>query len=117
MLKVMLVDDEQWCLKELADFLTDTGKVEIVGQHANSREALEYAGSEKPDIAFIDILMPGLTGLDLAKKLKNQMPGLKVVLVSEDECYARYGFDIGVDDYILKPVRKERVLQALARSG
>jgi YesN/AraC family two-component response regulator len=117
MLRVMLVDDEQWCLEELADFLTDTGGAEISGAHLSGREALACAEREKPDIAFIDVLMPGMTGLELAKKLKARLPAIRVVLISEDESYARYGFDIGVDDFILKPVRSERVRKALERGG
>lgn len=116
MLKVMLVDDEELCLQELADFLMSTEKVEIVGQHRDPREALASAEEKNPDVAFIDILIPGLTGLDLAQRLKTQMPMLKVVLISEDDRYALHGFDIGVEDYILKPLRKERVIRALRRS-
>ena len=116
MLRVMLVDDEQLCLTELSDFVKMTGKAIIVGHHLNGREALASAENEKPDIAFVDVVMPGMTGLELAKKLKEQMPELKVVLVSENEGYALNGFDIGVEDFILKPVRAERVSRALERS-
>jgi len=115
MLKVMLVDDEQWCLKELSDFLT--GEAELVGQHQSAREALTSVEREKPDIAFVDVVMHEMTGLELAKKLKERLPGLRVVLVSENESYARHGFDIGVDDYVLKPFRKERILKALQRTS
>ena len=117
MLRVMLVDDEQWCLKELSDFVTSTGEAVIVGHHLNGREALASAEKERPDIAFVDVIMPGMTGLELAKKLKEHMQELKVVLVSESESYARHAFDIGVDDFILKPVRLERVLKAMGAAN
>ena len=115
MLRVMLVDDELWCLKELSDFVTSAGGAVIVGQHLSGREALSSVDKERPNIAFIDVVMPGMTGLELAKKLKKQMQELKVVLVSEDKSYALQAFDIGVDDFILKPVRFERILKVLER--
>ena len=118
MLKIMIVDDEQWCLEELANFIasTGTGYAVVVGEHSNPRDALVSVGLENPDIAFIDVLMPGMTGLELAKKLRLQRPEMKIVLISENESYARHAFDIGVDDYVLKPIKRERVLKALERA-
>ncbi len=116
MLRIMLVDDEAWCLKELHDILLDTGQAEVVGMYAHAKEALAEAEKKPPDMVFIDVLMPEMNGLDLAKRLKTMQSGLTVVLVSEKEEYARNGFDIGADDYMLKPVRKERVIQALNRA-
>lgn len=115
MLKIMLVDDEQWCLKELREILLSTGQARVIGAHSSAQEALDEAVREAPDMAFIDVLMPGMTGLDLAKKLKVRLPDLSVVLVSEKEDYALDAFEIGADDYILKPVRRERVIKSLQR--
>lgn len=117
MLKIMIVDDEQWCLEELSNFIASTGYAVIVGEHSNPRDALVSVELENPDIAIIDVLMPGMTGLELAKKLRLQRPEMKIVLISENESYARHAFDIGVDDYVLKPVKRERVLKALQRVG
>lgn len=116
MLKVILVDDEDWCLKELFGILIKVD-VEVIGAYSYAHEALADVDSDRPDIAFIDVLMPGMNGLDLAKKLKIRQPDMKVVLMSEKEDYARHAFDIGVDDYILKPVREERVRQTLVRAS
>lgn len=117
MQSVMLVDDELWCLAEIADLLVETGRVKNVALYQDARKALESVDEDKPDVAFIDVVMPGMTGLELAKKLKEQIPGLWVVLLSENESYARHGFDLGVNDFILKPVRLERVRKAIERSG
>lgn len=117
MLRVMLVDDEEWCLEEIADILNNTGKVEITGVYSCAVEAMEAVIRDAPDMVFIDVQMPGMSGLELAQRIKSKLTDICIVLVSEKECFARNGFDIGVDDYILKPLRKERILKALERAG
>lgn len=89
----------------------------IVSFTSNGAEALKSAIRDGPDIVFIDVELRGISGLDLAVELKKQQNKICVVLMSEKECFARNGFDIGVDDYVLKPLRKERILKALKRSG
>lgn len=116
-LKIMIVDDEQWCLNELSGFITSTGDAVIVGEYLNPMDALTAVWTESPDIAFIDVIMPGMTGLELAKKLKRQRPKMRIVLISENASYASYAFEIGVDDYLLKPIRIEKVLKALQKVG
>lgn len=115
MLNVMLVDDEEWCLEELADILNNTGKVAITGVYSCAVDAMEAAIRDGTDMVFIDVQMPGMSGLELAQRIKAKLSDVCIVLVSEKECFARNGFDIGVDDYILKPIRKERILKALSR--
>ncbi len=116
MLKVMLVDDEEWCLEELAEILGKMDNVELTGTYNNAANALESAARDAPDIVFIDVQMPGMSGLELAQKLKQLIQKPYIVLVSEKECFARNGFDIGVNDYILKPIRAERVIMTLGRT-
>jgi YesN/AraC family two-component response regulator len=111
----MLVDDEEWCLEELAQILNATGLAEVTGEYSNPLDALSAATSDAPDVIFMDVQMPGLTGLELAQKIRRAMPSVYLILLSEKECFARNGFDIGVDDYLLKPLRRDRVLQALLR--
>lgn len=117
MLKVMLVDDEEWCLEDLADMLGKIDNVELTGTYNNAVDALEAAARDDPDVVFIDVEMPGMSGLELAQKLKKLMKKPYIVLISEKESFARIGFDIGVDDYILKPVRKERLIMTLDRKS
>lgn len=116
MLKVMLVDDEEWCLDELSKILSEVDGIKITGTFSSGTEALKSAIRDGPDIAFIDVELRGISGLDLAVKLKKQKKEICVVLMSEKECFARNGFDIGADDYLLKPLRRERVLKALDRA-
>lgn len=116
MMKVMLVDDEEWCLDELSKILSEVDGIEITGIFSNGTDALKSAIRDGPDIVFIDVELRGISGLDLAVKLKNQQKETCVVLMSEKECFAKNGFDIGVDDYVLKPLRRERILKALERA-
>lgn len=116
-MKVMLVDDEEWCLEELAEILSKVEGIEITGIYSVAAEAVKAVARDEPDVVFIDVQMPVLSGLDLAILLKKQREGICIVLMSEKECFARNGFDIGVDDYVLKPLRKERILRALERAG
>ncbi|HEY9061924.1 MAG TPA: response regulator [Pseudobacteroides sp.] len=113
----MMVDDEEWCLKELSDILYEVDGIEIIGTYSIAVEAMEAAIREGTDIIFVDVQMPGMSGLDLALALKRRLKMVYIVLMSEKECFARNGFDIGVEDYILKPLRKDRILKALERAG
>ncbi|MHC1694829.1 MAG: LytR/AlgR family response regulator transcription factor [Eubacteriales bacterium] len=114
-MRVMLVDDEQWCLEELSDILSKVDGIEIIGVYSVATQAMEAAIRDKPDIIFLDVQMPMITGLDLALSLKRRLEKIRVVLMSEKECFARNGYDVGADDYVLKPLRKERILKALER--
>ncbi len=116
-MRVILVDDEEWCLEELSEILSGVEGIEIIGSFSIAREALNAALWLKPDVAFLDVQMPCISGLDLAAMLKERHKKLSVVLMSEKECFARNGFDVGVDDYVLKPLRPERVIKALGRVG
>ncbi len=116
-MRVMLVDDEEWCLEELAEMLGKIENVELTGTYNDAVNALEATARDVPDAIFIDVQMPGMSGLELAQRLKLLLNKVYIVLISEKECFARNGFDIGVDDYILKPIRKERVIMTIGRMG
>ena len=115
-MRVMLVDDEEWCLEELSEILSKVDGLEITGAYSVATEAMTAMTRDAPDIVFIDVELRGISGLDLAVKLKKQQKETCVVLMSEKECFAKNGFDIGVDDYVLKPLRRERILKPLERA-
>lgn len=70
MIRAMLVDDEEWCLDELGDILRAAGNTVVTGAYTSAAEALEVAARDGPDIVFIDVQLPGMTGLELAQRLK-----------------------------------------------
>ncbi|WP_256759744.1 response regulator [Cohnella sp. WQ 127256] len=118
MYKVIFADDEatfRTYFKRVIDW--NAHGFEICGEAKNGLEALELIEQVRPDIAFIDINMPYMNGMDLAAKVKEQYPSTFILLVtghSEFE-YARKAVKIGVDDYILKPFDEDELLVALAK--
>lgn len=118
MLKVIFVDDEAQFRKYLHHVIDwEKHGFTISGEAKNGVEALELVERVRPDIAFIDINMPHMNGMDLAKQLKARDPSTFILLVtghSEFE-YARAAVKIGVDDYILKPFDEEELFMALAK--
>ncbi len=115
LLRALVVDDEPLARDELCFLLGETGAVEVVGQAGNTARALELAEELAPDVAFVDLRMPGPDGLALAEAIHARWPGLSVVVVSAHDEGAIRGFEVGVVDYLLKPARLPRVRQAVDR--
>jgi two-component system LytT family response regulator/two-component system response regulator LytT len=116
-LRVLVVDDEQLAREELCYQLNQAGDVEIVGQASNGLEALSAAERYVPDVMFLDIQMPGLTGFEVARRLlaaAASPPAL--IFVTAFDQYAIKAFDVNAVDYLLKPVEAARLEQALARA-
>jgi len=111
-LRALIVDDEDLARSSLRRMLTDAGGVEIVGEASNGVEALETIAELKPDVVLLDIEMPGFDGFEVAQQLEN--PPAIVFVTAYDE-YAVRAFEANAIDYLLKPVRPERLERALAR--
>ena len=93
----------------LADVWTD---LDIVASAKNGLEAIEAWKKHKPDVAFLDIRMPGKTGLEVAAEIGD---AAHIVFITAYDEYALKAFDSGAADYLLKPVEKERLIEAVAR--
>jgi two-component system response regulator LytT len=115
-LRVIIVDDEPLARDELAFLLGEVGGVEVVGQAGDAHGALELAAREEPDVAFVDLRMPGPDGIALAQALRRRQPLLQVVVVSAHDDAALRAFEAQVLDYVLKPARLERVRTAVERA-
>lgn len=114
MLNVILVDDEERCLQELAEQLKEIGNVNIVGSCTNGIGALIKAIVDKPDVMLIDVQMPGLNGMALAKRVRNLDNAIKIVLISEDNQLV-IDPELGVSDYITKPATRDRLVKILKK--
>jgi DNA-binding LytR/AlgR family response regulator len=120
MLRVLAVDDEEPALEELAYLLRQDRRVEHVITACGGVAALQdmvqmMGGGERLDAIFLDIRMPGLDGLDLARLVGGFPSPPKLVFVTaHDEC-AVQAFDLEAVDYLLKPVRAERLSEAVRR--
>jgi two-component system LytT family response regulator/two-component system response regulator LytT len=117
-LRVMVVDDEQLARDELCYQLEQLGEVEIVAQAGNGVEALAAVDRHDPDLVFLDIQMPGLSGFEVARRLleqRDEEPPAMVFVTAFDQ-YAIEAFEVNAVDYLLKPVDTSRLEQALARA-
>lgn len=115
LLRALVVDDEPLARDELGFLLAEAGGVEVVGQAGSAAQALALVDELAPDVAFVDLRMPGPDGLALAEAIHARHPGLPVVVVSAHDEGALRGFEVGVVDYLLKPARLPRVKQAVER--
>jgi two-component system response regulator LytT len=114
-LRTLVVDDEQLARDELCFQLAQMGGVEVVGQAANGVEAVEALERLRPDIVFLDIQMPGLTGFEVARHVVGTGQATHVVFVTAFDQYAVEAFEVNAVDYLLKPVEQARLEQAVQR--
>ncbi|MBB6733078.1 response regulator [Cohnella zeiphila] len=114
-MKGLLVDDEALALLDLEKQLGKVGGIEIVGTYQNVHDALEAAERLKPDVVFLDIDMPEIGGLEAAERFHDLLPSIQIVFVTAYEEYAVKAFELQALDYILKPVRAERLRLTVER--
>jgi DNA-binding LytR/AlgR family response regulator len=114
LLHVLVVDDEPPALEELRFLLAQEPTVGSITAVGSVADALRV--EEVPDLAFLDIELPDGQGLDLARALRDRWPELVVVFVTAYERHAVDAFGIDAVDYVLKPVRSDRVAQAFRKA-
>lgn len=114
-LTVLAADDEAPALAEMVSRLGDDTRVGRVLTARNGAEALRVLSVEHVDAAFLDIHMPGLSGFDLARALDRFVVSPVVVFVTADEAGALEAFDVRAVDFVLKPIRVERLRRAIDR--
>ncbi len=112
-LRVLLVDDEAPARGRLRQLLSERPQVEIVGEAEDGVEAIERIHALTPDVVFLDIQMPGCTGLDVAASLGPARPA--VIFCTAFDQHAVDAFELQAVDYLLKPVTRARLDAALAR--
>jgi two-component system LytT family response regulator/two-component system response regulator LytT len=113
--RVLVVDDEQLAREELCFLLGEVGDVEILGQAADGVDALRLAGELRPDVIFLDVQMPGLTGFEVARRLVEADVPSQLVFVTAFDQYAIDAFGVNAVDYVLKPIDASRLEQTLDR--
>lgn len=122
--RAVLADDERLMREQLRSRLTEVWpELEIVAEAKNGIEAVELTRQHKPDLVFLDIRMPGLTGVDAARQIA-QLPDAgdddtwlvpEMVFITAYDQYAVEAFEQGVADYVLKPAERERLQLTVAR--
>ena len=114
-LHVLVVDDERPALDELAFLLGGDSRVGSVSTADSAAEALRVLQERPVDAVFTDIRMPGLSGMELARVLSRFRTPIPVVFVTAHDGHAVDAFDLNAVDYLLKPVRAERLAEAVRR--
>jgi DNA-binding LytR/AlgR family response regulator len=114
-LRALVVDDEAPALEELAWLLSRDPRVGSIRKASSGAEALRALDAEPVDVIFSDIKMPGLDGLDLARVLARFSQRPQVVFVTAYDRHALDAFDLRATDYVMKPVRAERLAEAVRR--
>ena len=113
-IKTVLVDDEPLARQRMRELLAAQNDIEIVGECSSGTEAKAVQGKLAPDLLLLDVQMPRMTGLKLAQLLADA-PLPLVVFVTAHDSFAVEAFDTRAVDYLLKPVRPERLARALDR--
>lgn len=113
-MRAYLLDDEPLALSRLERMLRATGRVEIAGSHHDPVEAVGQLAQLRPDVLFLDIQMPGLTGFELLAALD---PEPLVIFTTAWDQYALEAFQANSVDYLLKPIEPERLDRALDKAA
>ena len=114
MMRVLLADDETPARDKLRRWLADQPDVLVLGDAADGLAAAHAISTLSPDVAFLDIQMPGLNGLEVAAQLEPGTAPLLVFVTAYDE-HAIKAFELNASDYLLKPYDKDRLLKTLQR--
>jgi two-component system LytT family response regulator len=112
MISALLIDDEPAANQRLSRLLKTHPEVQVLGAVESVAAALDFLSENKPDVIFLDVDMPGRTGLDLLPELGAQ---IAVVFVTAHERYAVSAFEVGAVDYLLKPVNPQRLALMIPR--
>ena len=114
MIKCIIVDDEQHAIDILVHYVEQTPLLQLAGTTTNPLEALQLIATQKIDLVFLDIQMPELSGIDFIKAIQGKV---KVILTTAYSEFALESYELDVVDYLLKPIRLPRFLQAVQKAA
>jgi two-component system LytT family response regulator/two-component system response regulator LytT len=115
-LRAVLVDDEQLARDELGYLLGQLGGIEVIGHAGNGVEAISTIDRLRPDVVFLDVQMPGLTGFEVARRLADGGTASHIIFVTAYDQHAIEAFEVNAVDYLLKPVEPGRLEVAVHRA-
>ena len=115
-LKILFADDEAPARNRLRELLNNIENIEIVAEASNGKEAVELAEKTKPNIMLLDIRMPLMDGIEAAQHAQKLEPKPHIIFTTAFDAYAMKAFDINAIDYLLKPIRLERLQTAIDKA-
>lgn len=110
---ILIVDDETLARDRLRRLLEDNSSYRVTGEAANAEEALDQVLATDPDIVLLDISMPGDSGIELAQRLGDLEDPPAIIFCTAYDQHALEAFSVNAKDYLLKPVRQEKLLESL----
>jgi DNA-binding LytR/AlgR family response regulator len=114
-LRALLVDDESLAISRLSRSLAHIPGVEVIGSTTSSREAVDLIASETPDLLFLDISMPGLSGFDVVERIPPESHPA-IIFVTAYDVHAVHAFEVAAADYLMKPFAQARLEEAVERA-
>lgn len=115
-LRVLIADDDPAMRSILGRMVAKVQGCQLVGEAADGQQALELLELHKPHLVFLDIEMPGATGLECARIIQDLDPSIRIVFATAHEAYMGEAFEVYAFDYLVKPFKMERVIQTLERA-
>jgi len=115
-LRALVVDDEAPARARLASLLNELGQVEVVGDARSAMEALQLLKELEPDVLYLDVRMPGMSGLELARHLGTLEDPPAIIFTTAHDEHAMAAFEAEAVGYLLKPVRREKLAAATDRA-
>ena len=116
-MRILIVDDEMPARNRLRQLLEDDGNHSVVGEAGNGKQALDVAAETGPDVVLLDIRMPGLSGIEVAHHLNTLQDPPAIIFTTAYDEYAIEAFETSAIGYVLKPVRRERLVKALQQAA
>ena len=113
--KIVMADDEPGVLLFLRSILSKLEGAQVVGTTENAEDAIKLVREQSPDLAFLDIELPDMKGIELAEKLREIKPDIAIIFITAHQEYSLDAFKLYASDYILKPVDQERVKATFRR--
>jgi two-component system LytT family response regulator len=113
MIRAIVIDDERLARQELKNLLQNFDNIQIVAESGRPEEALDLIEKENPDLIFLDIQMPGMTGFEMLNELEGSAP--EVIFVTAYDEYALKAFEVNALDYLMKPVEESRLQEAIEK--
>ena len=110
--KVLICEDEPLAVRALREYLKDVDWIEVVGDARNGSDAVRLIHKLEPDLIFLDVRMPGLTGLEVLETITHHAA---IIFTTAYDEYALPAFEFGALDYLVKPFGKERLMESLDR--
>jgi two-component system LytT family response regulator len=114
-IRILIVDDEPLGVQRIVDLLRNEPEVEVVGTAEDGDEAIEAIARQAPDLVFLDVQMPGRTGLDVVQEVGPAKMPVTVFVTAYDQ-FALRAFDLAAVDYLVKPFDNERFAEAFRRA-